>query len=143
MRHLRAMGRAAALLLLAGSLLAAAPAAQARPAAFDADPFHISGAQAEASGSVSWSHGSDPRAMRGELYGRLNYDGHSGCARLSVEWLNGDASTLRSTGRSACAGSSTDLSLSYSSPALQCVRLRLVVNGNEVGDSRMLCAGGS
>ena len=138
--------RSAVVSVVAVSLLLAPSAmtpAQARVTGYDSDPFRISGAQAVASGSVSWSHGSDPRDMRGALDGRLSYDGRSGCAHLEVEWLSGDASTLRSVGRTACAGSSTGVSLSYSSPALQCVRLRLSVNGGDTGDSRMLCAGGS
>jgi hypothetical protein len=141
-----AAGRALVAPLVVVSLLLAptstAPA-HGHSAGYDEDPFHISGAEAVASGSVEWSHGSDPGTVRGWVQGRLTFNGHSGCAHVDAVWMDGDAGTMRSGGQTACAGGSTDLSLSYSSPGLQCVRLRLVVRGEEVGDSRLLCAGGS
>ncbi len=136
-----AVGLGAGLLAVASVLVAmpasAVPSAPSVRSGFDQDPFEISGSRGSASGSVEWSRSGDSRTIRGSLSGDVNSS--SGCATLQISWLNSAYTTIGSTSR-GCSG---DISASFSSPALQCVRIRLLVRGDQTGPTKLLCAGGT
>lgn len=134
----RSAARGGALALVVASLLIGTPASAVTShvparAQFDSDDFSMSGSTGTADGSVSWSR-SGGRVIHGRVTGTLQSRGDN-CARLEVVWLNSANSTLSRNSSRTC--DSTGFGLSYSSPNLQCVLIRLG------GSTRQLCAGGS
>lgn len=121
---------------------AIAPRIPTRAAAFDNDPFEVSGGGARVTGSVSWSRGGDPRDVRGRISGRLR-SAEGGCSQVLVSWANASNSTLDASSEEACGGASGGFGFSFASSALECVRVELTVRGSRVGPTRLLCAGGS
>ncbi|MGQ0842634.1 MAG: hypothetical protein ACT4QF_00730 [Sporichthyaceae bacterium] len=135
---------AAAVLVVGVATLAptSAAAVPEAPAGFDQDPFSIAGDGSSVRGSVDWSRGGDPREIRGRISGRVRSSGGD-CARVEIAWLNSANSTIRTAGARACGGNSESFGASYASSALACVRVRLLVAGEQAGPSRLLCAGGT